>query len=252
MKNIVTKPNQNPVLKKDKENSDKGKCTKTRELRRLFLDELENIYWIEKAIVKTMPQMIKNATGVKLVEILSFYLEKTKEHVLQMGAIFYAVGEKAKTNKCELMSGLIKDGGKLIENTSKGVVRDAAIMSLSQKVEHYKMAMYGTLYTFAKTLQEDGAAILLLTSLKDEEQANEKLRDMTNTFPDTENTIPNKDISMKAKDENPDVLHSYLVESEKPQISMVRIIEVQGENIHNLSITAQSAHAIPLSINLDF
>ncbi len=252
MKNTATKLNQNPALKKDKENSDKGRFTKTRELRRLFLDELEDIYWIEKAIVKTLPRMIKNATGVKLVEILSFYLEKTKEHVLQMGAIFYAIGEKAKTKKSELMSGLIKDGGKLIESASKGIVRDAAIMSLSQKVEHYKMAMYGTLYTFAKTLQEDGAAILLLSSLKDEEQANEKLKDMANTSSDTDDAIPNKDIAIKAKDENPDVLHSYLVEAEKPQISMIRIIEVRGENIHNLNITAQSAHTIPLSINLDF
>ncbi len=252
MKNTATKLNQNLALKKDKENSDKGKCIKTRELRRLFLDELEDIYWIEKAIVKTMPQMIKSATGVKLVEILSFYLEKTKEHVLQIGAIFYAIGEKAKTKKSELMSSLIKDGGKLIESASKGIVRDAAIMSLSQKVEHYKMAMYGTLYTFAKTLQEDGAAILLLSSLKDEEQANEKLRDMANTFSDISNTISSKDIAIKAKDDKLDVLQSYLVEAEKPQISMVRIIEVRGENIHNLNITAQSAHTIPLSINLDF
>ena len=144
-------------------------------LRELFVDELKDIYWAEKALVKAIPKMIENATSKDLVKALKNHLEETKNQVTRLESVFKSIGEKAEAKKCEAMDGLTKEAEEIMESTQKGVVRDAGIISAAQKVEHYEIATYGTLRTFAQTLGEDEAMSLLQESLDEEKGADVKL-----------------------------------------------------------------------------
>ena len=147
-------------------------------LRGLFIDGLKDIYWAEKALTKTLPKMIKNATSEELVTALTNHLADTEEQVTRLETVFSSIGEKAQAKKCEAMEGLIKEGSKIIENTAKGAVRDAGIIAAGQKVEHYEIATYGTLCAFAKILGKKEAAELLLETLNEEKKADDKLTEV--------------------------------------------------------------------------
>ncbi|MEO8150281.1 MAG: ferritin-like domain-containing protein [Bacteroidia bacterium] len=147
-------------------------------LRELFVDELKDIYWAEKALTKAIPKMVKNATSQDLVMALEDHLQVTHEQVSRVEQVFEAIGEKAQAKKCEAMDGLIKEAEEIMQSTEQGVVRDAGIISAGQKVEHYEIATYGTLRTFAKTLGEEAAASLLQETLNEEKEADEKLSEI--------------------------------------------------------------------------
>lgn len=140
-------------------------------LRELFVDSLKDIYWAEKALVKALPKMAKNATSENLITAINDHLEVTKEHVTRLEDVFSSIDEKAVAKKCEAMQGLIEEGEGIVEETQPGPVRDAGIISASQKIEHYEIASYGTLVAFAKTLGEDEAVELLEETLAEEKQA---------------------------------------------------------------------------------
>lgn len=144
-------------------------------LRELFVDELKDIYWAEKALTKAIPMMIENATSSDLVKALKNHLEETKNQVTRLESVFESIGEEPEAKKCEAMAGLTKEAEEIMESTQKGVVRDAGIISAAQKVEHYEIATYGTLRTFAQTLGEDEAMSLLQESLNEEKGADVKL-----------------------------------------------------------------------------
>lgn len=141
----------------------------------LFGDMLKDIYWAEKALTKAIPKMGKNATSPELKEALAEHLAVTQEQVQRLEQVFEAVGKKATAKKCEAMAGLIKEAEEIMQETEKGVVRDAGIIAAAQKVEHYEIASYGTLYTFAKTLGHSHAADLLEETLIEEKEADETL-----------------------------------------------------------------------------
>lgn len=144
-------------------------------LRELFVDELKDIYWAEKALTKAIPKMIKNATSPELVEALTNHLDETEEQVKRLEEVFSSIDEKVAAKKCEAMAGLIKEGEEIMKETEKGVVRDAAIILAGQKVEHYEIATYGTLCAFAKVLGEEEAKDLLGETLSEEKNADETL-----------------------------------------------------------------------------
>ncbi len=144
-------------------------------LRELFVDELKDIFWAEKELTKAIPKMIKNATSKKLVDALTGHLEETKIHVTRLDEVFSSIGEKAVAKKCEAMAGLTKEAGEIMEDTESGVVRDAGIIAAGQKIEHYEIATYGTLASFARILGEEEAASLLEETLDEEKEADEKL-----------------------------------------------------------------------------
>jgi ferritin-like metal-binding protein YciE len=144
-------------------------------LRELFVEELKDVYGAEKALTKALPKMIKNATSPELAEALTDHLEITEEQVTRLEEVFSSISEKAVAKKCEAMTGLIKEAEEIMKETEKGVVRDAAIILASQKVEHYEIATYGTLCAFAKTLGENEAADLLAETLAEEKEADETL-----------------------------------------------------------------------------
>ncbi len=147
-------------------------------LRELFVDELKDIYWAEKALVKAIPKMIENATSKDLIKALKSHLEETNNQVTRLESVFKSIGEKAEAKKCEAMAGLTKEAEEIMESTEKGVVRDAGIISAAQKVEHYEIASYGTLRTFAQTLGEDEAMSLLQETLDEEKGADVKLTEI--------------------------------------------------------------------------
>lgn len=184
MKNSTTKPTAAAASKTGTSkaaNSAKGaagseatvqaKPSAAEGLRELFVDCLKDIYWAEKALVKALPKMAKNATTESLIVALKEHAEVTKEQVEKVARVFEIIGERAVAKKCEAMEGLIKEGDEIMEGTEAGPVRDAGIIAASQKIEHYEIASYGTLRVFAKTLGEDEAASLLEEILNEEKEA---------------------------------------------------------------------------------
>lgn len=145
------------------------------QLMELFEDELRDIYWAEKALIKAMPKMIKNATSKELIEALESHLTETENQLTRLEEVFESVDKKASAKKCDAMEGLIKEANGIMEACEVGVMRDAGIISAAQKVEHYEIASYGTLRQFAETLGLKKAVKLLAATLEEEKAADEKL-----------------------------------------------------------------------------
>lgn len=149
----------------------KAKSSAAEGLRELFIDSLKDIYWAEKALIKALPKMAKNATSENLIKAIKDHLAVTEEQKERLEKVFSLIGEKAVAKKCDAMEGLIKEGESIMEETEKGPVRDAGIIAASQKIEHYEIATYGTLAAFGVTLGEDDAVLLLEKTLAEEKEA---------------------------------------------------------------------------------
>jgi ferritin-like metal-binding protein YciE len=147
-------------------------------LAKLFEEELKDIYWAEKALTTAIPKMISNATSAELVQALEDHLAETEDHVTRVEQVFQLLGKEAQAKKCEAMAGLIKEAEGLMEDADAGVMRDAAIISAAQKVEHYEIASYGTLRTFAQTLGLEDAVKILDSTLEEEKSADMKLTEV--------------------------------------------------------------------------
>jgi len=140
-------------------------------LNKLFLDELKDMYWAEKHLVKALQKMAKNATSDELRQAFETHMQQTEEHVNRLDQVFEICGQKAQAVKCEAMEGLITEAETLMEETEKGtMVRDAALISAAQKAEHYEIASYGTLRTMAAQLGYDKAVSLLESTLNEEKE----------------------------------------------------------------------------------
>jgi len=153
----------------------KAKSNAATELQELFVDQLKDLYWAEKALTKALPKMVKNCTSPELISALEEHLAVTEEQVSRLEEVFDSIDEKAVAKKCAAMEGLIDEAEEMMESTTKGVVRDAAIIAAAQKVEHYEIASYGTLCAFAKTLGHNEAAALLEETLNEEKDADSNL-----------------------------------------------------------------------------
>jgi len=178
----ATQSVQKGKLKKTASKQAKAKSDASQGLRDLLINELKDIYWAEKALTKALPKMIKNATSEELSEALKGHLEVTKNHVTRAEEVFEALGEKVQAKKCEAMEGLIKEAIEIMGSTEMGPVRDAGIILAGQKVEHYEIATYGTLVSFAKILGEDEVASLLEQTLGEEKEADVKLSEISDSI----------------------------------------------------------------------
>ncbi len=147
-------------------------------LMKFFEDSLKDIYWAEKALVKALPKMAKKATSPELVSALENHLTETEAQVKKVEQVFEIIGKKATAKKCDAMAGLIEEAEGIMKETDEGAMRDAGIIAASQKVEHYEIATYGTLRTFATTLGLNDAAAILEEILDEEKAADEKLTDV--------------------------------------------------------------------------
>lgn len=146
-----------------------------KDLQELFEDGLKDIYWAEKALVKALPKMMKNATNEKLKAAIEKHLAETETHVARLEECFEAMGKKALAKKCDAMQGLLDEGDSIVKETEPGTVRDAGIIAAAQKVEHYEIATYGTLAAFAKILEESEVLKNLLATLEEEKKCDELL-----------------------------------------------------------------------------
>jgi ferritin-like metal-binding protein YciE len=144
-------------------------------LRALYIDELKDLYSAEKQLVKALPKMVENATHPSLKKAFSDHLSKTEGHVERLERIFETLEASPKGKKCVGMEGLIEEAQELIEEDPQEDVLDAGLISKAQHVEHYEMAGYGTVRTYAVTLGETEHARLLQQTLDEEEEADELL-----------------------------------------------------------------------------
>lgn len=145
-------------------------------LHELFLEELRDIYWAEKHLVKALPKMEKATSSEQLAEAFASHLAVTQEQVTRLEQVFELLGEKARGKKCDAMEGLVKEAESVIEDTEEGTsTRDVALIIAAQKVEHYEIATYGGLATLAKTLGKNDVAKLLAQTLDEEKETDELL-----------------------------------------------------------------------------
>ncbi|GAB3937856.1 YciE/YciF ferroxidase family protein [Mucilaginibacter myungsuensis] len=139
------------------------------EFHEFFVDSLKDIYWAEKHLVKALPKMKKAATSPDLAAAFEKHTAETQIHIETLEQVFALLEEKAVAKKCDAMEGLLEEANSIISETEKGThTRDAALIAAAQKVEHYEIATYGTLRTFAATMGHTEVADLLEQTLENE------------------------------------------------------------------------------------
>jgi ferritin-like metal-binding protein YciE len=160
----------------DKVMAAKGNSRDNSKLEEFFHDEIKDIYWAEKKLVKTLPKMAKAATSEELKNAFTEHLTQTKEHVARLEKIFGLLGHKPQAKKCDAMEGITEEGASVIEDTEDGSsTRDVALILAGQKAEHYEIATYGGLAQIAKTLGHKDVAKILEITLQEEKKTDEKL-----------------------------------------------------------------------------
>ena len=144
-------------------------------LEKLFLEELKDIYNAEKQLTRALPRMAKAAESPELQQAFTNHLKETEGQIQRLERVFQALGQAVRGKKCKAMEGLIEEGKELMEEESEPLVLDAALIGAAQKVEHYEIAAYGCLSTYAELLGHSDAAQLLRQNLQEEEAADKKL-----------------------------------------------------------------------------
>jgi ferritin-like metal-binding protein YciE len=151
---------------------------KLNSLHKLYLEELRDLYSAENQLVKALPKMAKGASSDELREAFESHLEQTKEHVERLTEIFDRLEEKPTGKTCKAMKGLIEEGSEMLEQEGDESVIDAGLIAAAQRVEHYEIAGYGTVRTFANLLGEDEAAELLQQTLDEEGETDKQLSEL--------------------------------------------------------------------------
>jgi ferritin-like metal-binding protein YciE len=164
---------------------------KMQTLKDLYIDELKDVFDAENQIAKALPKMAKAASNEELRAAIEQHLDQTQTQIERLEQIFEELGEKAKGEKCEATKGLLEEAKKMMEEAEDEDVRDAAIIGSAQKVEHYEIAAYGTLRTYAELLGFDEQAELLQETLDEEKETDENLTELAVTC-----------INMEANDED--------------------------------------------------
>jgi ferritin-like metal-binding protein YciE len=141
----------------------------------LLLDELKDLYSAEMQITKALPKMAKAVTSQELRGAFESHLEETEGHVDRLDKIFDILGKSPRGKTCQGMKGLLEEGSEMMHELEKGPIRDAALISAAQRVEHYEMAGYGSVREFATLLGQSEIASLLDKTLEEEKATDEKL-----------------------------------------------------------------------------
>jgi ferritin-like metal-binding protein YciE len=144
-------------------------------LQDLFLNELKDILNAEKQLVQALPRMAKAAQSPQLQQAFTKHLRETEGHVERLERIFQSLGETARGKKCKGMEGLVEEGKEILEEEGQPEVIDAALISAAQRVEHYEIAAYGCLRTYAQLLGNTEADRLLEQTLAEEEATDKAL-----------------------------------------------------------------------------
>jgi ferritin-like metal-binding protein YciE len=145
-------------------------------IEELFVDELKDLYSAEKQITKSLPKLAKAATSPELRDAFESHLKETFGQIERLDKVFQILGKSPRGKTCNGMKGVLEEGAEVLEETEKGSsVRDAALISAAQRVEHYEMAGYGCVREYAKLLGQKEIAQLLDETLAEEKAADSKL-----------------------------------------------------------------------------
>jgi ferritin-like metal-binding protein YciE len=173
-------------------------------LMELYVDELKDLYDAENRLVKALPKVAKTASSDKLRSAVEEHLEQTRGHVDRLKEIFDNLGEKPTGKKCAGMIGILKEGEEIMDEDFEGDVMDAALISAAQRVEHYEIAAYGCVRTWAGLLGENEASALLEKTLEEEKETDVKLTQLA------------EDINVQAKESGREGEESEEGEEEAP------------------------------------
>ncbi len=155
-------------------------------LKDLLEDELKDIYSAEKQLIKALPKMVRKASSDELRDALEEHLEVTKRQAGRLERVFEELGSKAKAKTCEAMKGLIEEAEDMMSEDAEDAVLDAAIIGCAQKVEHYEIASYGTVKSWADRIGNNRAAQLLDETLQEEGDADKRLTEIAESMVNAE------------------------------------------------------------------
>lgn len=178
-------------------NTLKGKM-KLDTIEKLYISELRDLYSAENQLLKALPKMAKAASSQELKDSFEKHLKQTKGHVDRLEQIFQQLNESPKGKTCHGMKGLIEEGSEILKEDGEDSVLDAGIIVAAQKVEHYEIASYGSVRTFANLLGKDDAAGLLQSTLDEESETNEILNRLAETVVNPEALIETQLVDVSA------------------------------------------------------
>ena len=150
-------------------------------LRKLYIDQLQQLHSVESQITEALPKMIQAASEPQLKNALQTHLQETRGHVARLEQILNQATGSVDSKKSKGIAALITEGEDVIKDAVDQSVRDAGIIAAAQKVEHYEMAAYGTVRTFAEILGNDAQAALLDQTLEEEKHADSVLTQISDT-----------------------------------------------------------------------
>jgi ferritin-like metal-binding protein YciE len=148
---------------------------KLNNLNDLFIHELKDLYNAENQIMKALPKMAKEASSPDLKNAFEMHLRETEKQIERLDMVFKNLGEKPTGEKCKAMEGIIREAEDMMSENADSDVMDAALIACAQRVEHYEIAGYGTVCTYAKQLGQTEALDMLQMTLNEEKMTDEKL-----------------------------------------------------------------------------
>jgi ferritin-like metal-binding protein YciE len=151
-------------------------------LQKLYIDELKDLYSAENQLLKALPKMAGASTAPKLRAGFDKHLKQTKQHVARLEKIFKSMKEGPHGKHCSGMEGLIKEGSELIAEDPDPEQLDAGLIAAAQHVEHYEMAGYGCVHTYAKLLGEKQAASILAQTYREEKETDKSLSQLAKSI----------------------------------------------------------------------
>jgi ferritin-like metal-binding protein YciE len=149
-----------------------------KDLKALFLHTLKDVYFAENAISRALPKMAESADSPDLEDAFTTHLEQTREQIKRLEQIFELMGEKAESVPCEAIQGIIKEGNEVAQTFEGGPALDAGLIAAAQAVEHYEIARYGALVSWAERLGLDEVAGLLDETLDEEKETDNLLTEL--------------------------------------------------------------------------
>jgi ferritin-like metal-binding protein YciE len=147
------------------------------DLKELFIEQLKDLYSAEKQIAKVLPKMAKKASSPKLARAFETHLQETEGQIERLERIFEHLELPARARKCKGMEGLVEEGQEIM-GEAQGETLDAGMIAAAQKIEHYEIASYGTVRTYARMLGDDWSASLLQQTLDEEGRTDKKLTEL--------------------------------------------------------------------------
>jgi len=162
-------------------------------LEELYIDQLKDLFNAETQLLKALPKMSTAATAPELKKAFDEHLAETEDHIDRLKTIFKELEISPQGKTCKAMTGLLAEGSETISEDADPCVKDAALIAAAQRVEHYEMAGYGCVRTYARLLGHDDAADLLQTTLDEEGSVDKRLTDLAESVINLEAVNPAQD-----------------------------------------------------------